>query len=98
MARNISRRGRSYTLQFLAGQTEMKRSTAVLYLFIASVLWSTGGLLIKLITWKPLGIAGMRAAIVAVAFRLIHRRFHFHWSKPQIGAAIAYGGMVVLFV
>ncbi len=34
---------------------------AILYLVLAAVLWSTGGILIKLVNWNPVAIAGGRS-------------------------------------
>jgi len=42
---------------------ETKRNTAIKYMIIASVLWSIGGIFIKLINWNPMAIAGSRSAI-----------------------------------
>ena len=77
-----------------------KRSLASAYLQLvaASVLWSTGGLLIRWVEWHPLGIAGLRSAIAAVVLLLYLRKPRFTWSYSQIGAAFCYSAMVFLFV
>jgi drug/metabolite transporter (DMT)-like permease len=74
------------------------RQKAVGLLVITSILWSFGGLLIKLVDWHPLAIAGMRSLIAATFLLLITRRWHLTWSTAQIGAAIAFALMVLLFV
>lgn len=74
-----------------------ERRKAILLLTAAAVLWSTGGVLIKLVTWQPFAIAGMRSAIAASVLLLYVRRPNFHWSPPQLGGAVAYAGTVVLF-
>lgn len=43
-----------------------ERTKAVIALVIAAVLWSTGGMLIKLIDWNPVAIAGTRSGISAI--------------------------------
>ena len=75
-----------------------QRRRAIIFLIIASVLWSLGGLLIKLVNWNALAIAGMRSAITAVVLLIYLRRPHFHWSPAQIGGALAYTCTVILFV
>jgi drug/metabolite transporter (DMT)-like permease len=75
-----------------------QRRRAILFLIIASVLWSLGGLLIKLVNWNAPAIAGMRSAITAVVLLIYLRRPHFHWSPAQIGGALAYAATVILFV
>lgn len=36
---------------------EKYQKKAILYLVIASILWSIGGLFIKLVNWNPIAIA-----------------------------------------
>jgi len=43
-----------------------ERKKAIIALVIAAVLWSTGGMLIKLIDWNPVAIAGTRSGISAI--------------------------------
>ncbi len=84
--------------QSVFATTVLSRRKAIALLLFAAVLWSVGGLLIKLIDWNPLAIAGARSAIAAVLIALVVRRPHFHWSGAQIGAAFAYAATVILFV
>jgi len=76
----------------------LQRRRAIIFLVIASILWSLGGLLIKLVNWNALAIAGMRSAITAVVLFIYLRRPHFHWSPAQVGGALAYTCTVILFV
>ena len=48
------------------GWTQNMKSRAVLFLVLAAVLWSLGGILIKLVAWNPIAIAGTRSAIAAL--------------------------------
>ncbi|HZS09299.1 MAG TPA: DMT family transporter [Blastocatellia bacterium] len=74
-----------------------ERRRAVILLIIAALLWSTGGLLIKLVSWHPFAIAGMRSAIAAVVLLAAVRRPRITWSATQLGCALAYAGTVVMF-
>jgi drug/metabolite transporter (DMT)-like permease len=74
------------------------RNRAVVLLILVAVLWSLGGLLIKMVHWNPLAIAGARSGIAAVVLLIAIRRPRLTWSKTQVGAAIAYAGTVSLFV
>ncbi|MDR3596072.1 EamA family transporter [Clostridium sp.] len=49
---------------------EKHRKKAILYLVTASILWSIGGLFIKLVNWNPLAIAGVRSGIAAIVMLL----------------------------
>lgn len=75
-----------------------QRSLAIAALAITSTLWSLGGLLIKLVTWNPVAIAGMRSAIAALVFILYIRKPKITFSFAQVGAAFFYAGTVILFV
>jgi drug/metabolite transporter (DMT)-like permease len=67
-------------------------------LVAAAVLWSSGGLLIKFVSWNPLAISGARSAIAAVLLFAFIRRPRFTLSVPQIGGALCYASAVMLFV
>jgi drug/metabolite transporter (DMT)-like permease len=67
-------------------------------LLAAALLWSLGGLLVKVIHWHPLAISGMRSAIAALVIALVFRRMRFTWSGVQLWAALAYAGTVTLYV
>jgi drug/metabolite transporter (DMT)-like permease len=74
------------------------KSRAVLFLVMAAVLWSSGGLLIKLVDWNPLAIAGTRSVIASLVILAFRRRARLDWSLAQLGGAICYAGTVILFV
>jgi len=67
-------------------------------LIIAAVLWSSGGLLIKLVAWNPLAIAGGRSVIAALVILAFRRRMRLTWSAAQVGGAVCYAATVILFV
>ena len=75
-----------------------ERSRAILYLILTAILWSTSGILIKMVHWHPVAIAGMRSAIAALFLVAVIRRPHFTWSFSQIGGAVAYAATVIIFV
>ncbi|MGQ9632480.1 MAG: DMT family transporter [bacterium] len=80
------------------GQLALKRYKAEAFLVVTAVLWSLGGLLIKLVSWNPIAIAGARSAISALLLLAFLRRPRFTWSFAQIGGAVAYAVTVILFV
>lgn len=75
-----------------------EHSKGILFLAIAALLWSSGGFLIKWVSWNPLAIAGTRSLIAAGLMFLYRRKFDFNWSPAQIGGAIAYTATVIAFV
>jgi len=75
-----------------------KRSKAILFLLLSAILWSSGGLVIKLVSWNPVAIAGVRGLISMVFLLVYVRHPRFTWSFPQIGGAIIFALTVTLFV
>ena len=78
--------------------TQDQRLRGIILLIITALLWSFGGLFIKLIDWNPIAIAGTRSCIAAVMILLYLRRPKFTWSKYQLWGAVAYSATVLLFV
>jgi len=75
-----------------------ERHQAIGFLVVTAILWSSAGLLIKMISWNPIAIAGMRSAIATLVLLVFLRRPHLTWSPAQIGGALAYTVTVILFV
>jgi drug/metabolite transporter (DMT)-like permease len=74
------------------------RYKAIIFLLLSAFLWSSGGLFIKLVSWNPVAISGLRSFISALVLLAYIRHPHFTWSFSQIGGAIAYAITVTLFV
>lgn len=72
---------------------------SVLYVFLASVCFSTGGLFIKLIPWSPLAINGARnligAAVVGIFLLVTRHRIVF--SRRVLTGALSTIGVTTLF-
>ena len=54
--------------------------------------------MIKLVSWNPVAIAGLRSLIAMMVIVAYVRHPRFTWTFPQIGGAIAYAVTVTLFV
>ena len=75
-----------------------ERHQAIGFLIVTAILWSSAGLLIKMISWNPIAIAGMRSEIATLVLLVFLRRPHLTWSSAQIGGAVAFTATVILFV
>jgi len=75
-----------------------ERYKAIVFLVLASILWSTGGILIKLVDWNPIAIAGSRSLISSIVVLIYLKKPKITWSKAQIGGAFSYTATVMLFV
>jgi drug/metabolite transporter (DMT)-like permease len=75
-----------------------RQQLAILFLVITAVLWSSGGLLIKIVDWNPIAIAGSRSAIAALVIFAFKPRMKFNLSFAQLGGAFCYAATVIMFV
>jgi len=64
----------------------------------AAVLWSTGGLVIKLVSLDALQISFWRSAVAALFLSLFLRRDDVRLTSPLLLTAVTYAGVVTLFV
>ena len=82
----------------LPGKTHLGHTSALLLMVATAVLWSTGGLMIKMVNCHPLAISGLRSAIACLFLLLIIRRPRFTWSWPQLAGAASFTATVIMFV
>lgn len=76
----------------------MNRKRAVLLLIITSILWSFGGIGIKLMSWNGFAIAGLRSLLAAAVILAVIRRPRLPRTPYQIAAILCYVGLVSLIV
>ena len=67
-------------------------------LIIAALLWSLGGLFIKLVDLSPIIIAGIRSLGAAFVFLLYIKKPKWYWGKYFIAGILFYSSMVILYV
>lgn len=70
----------------------------ILSVFIAAILWSSGGLLIKLVTLTPMQISFFRCSIAALTFAVIYRKKILQYNRLTILNAFFYAGVLILYV
>ncbi len=67
------------------------RQKAVIFLVIAAVLWSTSGILVKLLPWQnPLAVLAGRSIFSGLVFLIYLRRFPIRFTRWTILAAASY--------
>lgn len=69
-----------------------------LYIVIAAIFWSFGGLLGKLIPWSGLTIAALRGIFAALTIAIYRRNFRFKINKPILLAGISLTITTILFM
>jgi drug/metabolite transporter (DMT)-like permease len=75
-----------------------QRRKAVLYLIFAAVLWSTGGVMIKAISWSPISILAGRSIFSSILFLIYLRRLPSHFTPWKITASVAHILTAFLFI
>ena len=76
----------------------MNRNKAIILVLLTGVIWSTGGFMVKLISWPPLVISGIRSGIAMLVILLFNRPKNIKFSKNTILGAFFYAVMVIFFV
>ena len=76
-------------------QTDIKRKNrAMLLMVITAAMWSLGGIFIKLISWSPFLIAGIRSgisgSIMAMYMAATHTRFKLNRYSVLAGVGLAF--------
>lgn len=79
-------------------QNKSMKTKATIALVLCAALWSTGGILIKLVNMNPLAIAGCRSVVASLVIIILTGKPKFTFSKWQLASAFSYTGTVLLFV
>jgi drug/metabolite transporter (DMT)-like permease len=79
-------------------ETPRSQGSAILAVAACALLWSTGGLFVKLIAWNPFAIAGIRSLIGGLVILVFLRKPRFTWSFAQVAGAVCYAGCMIGFV
>jgi drug/metabolite transporter (DMT)-like permease len=75
-----------------------ERQKALFYLMCAAILWSTGGVLVKIIDWQPIAILAGRSLFASLVFLIYLRRLPTRFNRWQLLAAVAFILTQFLFV
>ena len=76
------------------------KRTGVLFIVLAAILWSSGGIGIKAVTEGPLAVAFYRSLFAAVTLLLLFRRevLSFRFSISFVAAVVSYAACLLTFV
>jgi drug/metabolite transporter (DMT)-like permease len=77
---------------------EKDRYKGIILAAIASTMWSTGGIFVKLVDWNPISIAGLRSFIAALVMLAYIKKPKFTKSKPQILGTITTCTTMLCFI
>ena len=76
----------------------MKQSTSYTILIIAALMWSLGGLFIKLVDLNPMEITGTRSLGAAFVLLIYIKKPKLYWNRYFFSGVLAYSMMVILYV
>ncbi len=65
---------------------------------VCALLWSTGGIFIKLVSLNPLAIAGCRSLLASIVILIYLRKPKITFSFPQVAAGVSNAITMLLFV
>lgn len=80
------------------GETARTQGGAIAAVALCALLWSSGGLFIKVVSWNPFALAGVRSLIGGLVILVYLRRPRFTWSFAQIAGALCYAACMIGFV
>lgn len=73
-----------------------ERARASLLLAATALIWSSGGLAIKLVDLPPMAITGVRSALSALTLALVFRKdLRFVLTPLRLCAALSYAGLLI---
>lgn len=72
------------------------KTKAIILMAATALIWSSGGLAIKLVDWNPMAITGVRSALAAATLAVLFRgRLSFRVSPMGWAAAAGYAGLLI---
>lgn len=75
-----------------------KHHQGIIAVFIAAVLWSSGGLLVKLITFSPMQISFFRCLVAAITFAIIFRKKILQINRFTFINSLFYAAVLISYV
>lgn len=70
----------------------------IFQLLLVACLWSTGGVLIKMVEWNSLAICFVRSLVTLLFLLLFRRGKRLRLTKNSIACALSYAGVAITFV
>lgn len=83
-------------MNYIAAKFKNDRWRSIVFLVAASLLWSSGGLLVKSVKLNGVATAGGRSLISALIMLAVIRKPSMKFSLYKLGGAVAYTGTVAL--
>ena len=75
-----------------------EHNKGILAVFLTAILWSSGGLFIKLISLNSMQLSFFRCAIAAIVFAVLFRKRVLKFNRLSLFNSLAYSAVLILFV
>src|SRR3972149_6360214 len=85
-------------LKYIRVKHLTEHQIGLISVFIAALLWSSGGLFIKLIPFTPMQISFFRCSIAALTFAVIFRKKVLEFNRLMVLNSIFYAGVLIFYV
>ncbi len=76
----------------------MSKRNALLLMVLVTLIWSANGLLIKLVSWSPMPISGLRSLFAAIALLPFLGKPRHIISLDTFAGALGFAGALITFV
>ena len=77
---------------------DKNKRKSIFLMFSTAILWSTGGMMIKLIDLNPIAISGYRSIFAVLLISFFIKKSAFKFTLNKVLGAISYTFMVILYV
>ncbi|MCL2425602.1 MAG: DMT family transporter [Oscillospiraceae bacterium] len=77
---------------------ENKSRNGPLFIALASLCWSFGGLFIRFIPWSAMSIVGIRAFLAAIVFIIYRRNVKLEFTRGNVFTALCLSATTILYV
>ena len=75
-----------------------KHQQGLIAVVVAAILWSSGGLFIKLVTLTPMQISFFRCSVAAITFAIIFRKKILQYNRLTVLNSFFYAGVLFFYV
>jgi len=77
---------------------ENKNRKGPMFIALASVCWSFGGVFIRFIPWSAMSIVGLRAFLAAIVFVIYRRSVKLEFTRGNVFTALCLSATTILYV
>jgi len=85
-------------MNYIIAKLKNDRTRSIIFMIIAALLWSTGGLLLKGLDLNPMAVAGSRSLVAALLMLAIIKKPSLKFNRYKLGFAVAFAATMILYI